>query len=93
MLEKGEGSPIDITEALHWYGKAAQQQVPEAQLRLGDCYMAGRGITQDPDIARSWYERAAALGNAEAVIRLNQLPGKASTQPQHQARDTVAMSS
>jgi TPR repeat protein len=49
------------------------QSVPEAQLRLGDCYSAGRGVARDLDAANAWYAKAAASGNAAAAGRLQQL--------------------
>jgi TPR repeat protein len=57
--------------------KAAQQDMPEAQLMLGDLLSAGRGTDADPEAARLWYEKAAAQGLAAAKGRLGALGARA----------------
>ena len=41
----------------------ARQGDTEAQVRLGDLYAKGRGVTQDHAQARVWYEKAASQGH------------------------------
>jgi TPR repeat protein len=36
--------------------------VPEAQLLLADCYLRGRGVTEDYVLAHVWFNCAAAQG-------------------------------
>ncbi|HXO03131.1 MAG TPA: sel1 repeat family protein, partial [Stellaceae bacterium] len=70
MLAKGDGVEQDNEAALAWCCKAAEQQLPEAEMMLGDLIAAGRGTEADPATARLWYERAAAHGVVAARARL-----------------------
>ena len=36
---------------------------------LGTLYLHGRGVTQDYVWARQWYEKAAAVGDADAHVQ------------------------
>ncbi len=70
----------DIASARLLLQRAAEAQEPEAALMLGTTYdplVIGnhdmRSITPDPALARQWYQKAAALGSADARRRLAQL--------------------
>lgn len=54
-------------EALRLYTKAASAGSAEAQLRLGEMYFYGEGVAVDEKAARSWFDKSATQGNAEAV--------------------------
>jgi serine/threonine protein kinase len=41
-----------------------------AQVRLGDAYAEGRGVERNPATARDWYEKAAMVGEINAMLRL-----------------------
>ncbi len=63
----------DVSGARRFYASAAAQGNATAALALGRLYdptylkqAALGGIDPDPALARHWYERAAALGDAEA---------------------------
>jgi serine/threonine protein kinase len=43
---------------------------PGAQLRLGDAYAEGRGVTRDHAVAEKWYEKAALQGDVDAQRKL-----------------------
>ena len=45
---------------------AAEQGLVEAQYNLGGCYKHGRGVSQDPSEAATWYRKAAEQGHAGA---------------------------
>ena len=40
---------------------------------IGDLYRIGTGVSQDFAEAKGWYEKAAAVGNAVAMIRLGDI--------------------
>ncbi|WP_373874886.1 tetratricopeptide repeat protein, partial [Pseudomonas qingdaonensis] len=72
-LRREEQVDIDQLHQLieHSPGKAAQallaaaaQNVVEAQLLLGQILLDGRGIEQDPALARTWFGIAARQGSA-----------------------------
>jgi uncharacterized protein len=74
VLESG-GSPPNktnvnkskaITDAVHWFEKAAQQGHPDASLALGTAYFLGRGTTLDYSKALHWYTQAAEFGDVAA---------------------------
>jgi TPR repeat protein len=47
MYRKGQGVPLDDTEAAKWCRLAADQGDPDAQAFLGTMYYAGQGVPQD----------------------------------------------
>jgi TPR repeat protein len=70
----------DIAAARQGRERAADAQEAEAALMLGTTYdplVIGnqdmRSITPDPAMARQWYQKAAALGSADARRRLSEL--------------------
>lgn len=48
----------------------AEQGDPDAQFNLGQAYKLGRGVPADLNLARSWYEKAAQQGHAQAQANL-----------------------
>lgn len=46
------------TAVRHW-GKLADHGYPEAQFRLGKCYLKGEGVEEDPEKAYALFKRAA----------------------------------
>ncbi len=49
------------TAAIPWLEKAAEQDVVKAQFLLANAYVAGSGVTADPERAASWYRRGFAI--------------------------------
>jgi uncharacterized protein len=75
MLERGIGGAVNLTEAVQWYQRAAQQNHDDGLFNLGRAYENGIGIGRDLGQARSYYERAAALGSKPARDALSNLGG------------------
>jgi localization factor PodJL len=63
----GEGVTQDVTQAAHWYQKAALAGLAPAQYRLATLFERGRGVPQDAATALIWYQRAAEQGNVKAM--------------------------
>lgn len=59
-------SGIDLAELI----KRAEQGNAQAQLQLGNKYLAGEGIPKDVAKASEWYQKAADQGLSEAQTRL-----------------------
>nr|WP_034909049.1 SEL1-like repeat protein [[Eubacterium] cellulosolvens] len=53
--------------------KAADQGDAQAQINLGCCYTAGRGVTQSYEKAVEWFQKAAEQGNENAKEILKSL--------------------
>jgi TPR repeat protein/outer membrane protein OmpA-like peptidoglycan-associated protein len=70
MLERGEGTPVDLEEAARFYREAAVRGNPEAQNLLGLAYQAGRGLSSDDREAVRWFTAAAKQGSEEARFNL-----------------------
>ncbi len=77
---KGLLAAGDIPPARLLLERAADAQEPGAALLLAQTYdpavlgtQDARNITADPALARTWYQRAAQLGSADAQRRLSQL--------------------
>ena len=70
----------DISGARRLYTLAAENNSGEAALKLGDTYTPDffarhgvEGLQPDMQQARGWYQKAAALGNADAERRMTSL--------------------
>ena len=77
---KGLLAAGDIPPARLLLERAADAQEPGAALMLAQTYDPAvlgtqdtRNVTTDPALARTWYQRAAQLGSADAQRRLSQL--------------------
>lgn len=75
MLQRGNELILakDFSAAQHFYKRAAEIGLPEAALALARTFDPGElarigavGLRPDPEMARTWYEKARALGSAEA---------------------------
>ncbi len=65
----------DLAEktAFQFYKMAATRDHMHGQYMLGDFYENGRGVPENIEIAKEWYEKAAAQGHEEATAALRQL--------------------
>ena len=66
----GRGVIQDEGEAVKWFRRSAEKNLPEAQRKLGHCFAAGRGVEPDGGEAAKWYRRAAEGNDAEAPYNL-----------------------
>lgn len=70
----GVGSvTADFKQAVRWCELAAQSGDAEAQVMMGQLYQRGRGVPLDAQVAKTWYEKAAAQGNVLAKQQLEKL--------------------
>ena len=56
----------DMSKAVYWWTKAAEQGDSSSQYELGVCYYYGNGVTQDYETAVAWYTKAAEQGHPSA---------------------------
>lgn len=66
----GRGCPVDYTQALYWYHKAADAGNMYAPNSIGLCYQKGTGVPKSDELAASWFEKACQKGNPEGAYRL-----------------------
>ena len=66
----GKGVPQDYDEAVKWFRKATEQNVPKAQSNLGVCYANGQGVAKDAVEAAKWYRKAAEQNDAVGQYNL-----------------------
>jgi hypothetical protein len=83
MLQRGNEliGAKDFSAAQHFYKRAAEIGLPEAAVALARTFDPGElarigavGLQPNPEMARTWYEKARALGSAEAdafLLRLS----------------------
>lgn len=62
----GKGVTENLTEAVKWFTRAAEQENVKAENNLGNCYYYGNGVYKDYGEAVKWYTKAAEQGYAEA---------------------------
>jgi len=67
MHQNGWGVPQNLTEAVKWYRKAAEQGAASAQYNLGFMYLNGQGVPQNYAEAEKWYRKAAEQGDVDAL--------------------------
>mmetsp|Transcript_1134 Transcript_1134/g.3389 ORF Transcript_1134/g.3389 Transcript_1134/m.3389 type:complete len:210 (-) Transcript_1134:37-666(-) len=75
MFARGVGCSKDRARALRYLEQAAEGGLPQAMSQLAFLYSSGRGGVggRDPELALEWYEKAAGLGDAEALYQLGVL--------------------
>ena len=72
VFEGGYGStPLRITAREI---RPATKGLPQAQYALGLMYATGKGVGEDIDIAKHWFEKSADQGFAPARMVLDSLP-------------------
>jgi hypothetical protein len=83
MLQRGNEliGAKDFSAAQHFYKRAAEIGLPEAAVALARTFDPGElarigavGLQPNPELARTWYEKARALGSTEAdafLLRLS----------------------
>lgn len=72
MYYKGQGTVKDVDQAIYWYEKAAAQNDPGAQSRLGDIY-SEQNLQSD---ALKWYKKAADLDDKHAQFQCGVIYGE-----------------
>jgi TPR repeat protein/membrane protease YdiL (CAAX protease family) len=73
FYQSGPASTRDLSKAVQWYQKAADQGYARAQADLGNLYEKGLGVPKDLAVAVSWYRKAADQGYARAQANLGYL--------------------
>ena len=95
MLSRGEGAPQNEIEALELFEMAAKSGHEQAQLEAGLIYRDGtRRVRKSPTKALEYLSAAAAQGNAEAELALEELAeqGVTPSEPVEQAPSDQASS-
>jgi len=69
----GLGLPQGQLEVVELFSTAAKGGDPRAMLQLASRHKDGRGVAIDRAQAVIWYQKATALGNAEARPRLEKM--------------------
>lgn len=59
--------PVNVTESITWYKRAAEQDFAEAFYNLGVLYEDGKGFDQNDVEALRHYKKAAELGHGNAM--------------------------
>jgi hypothetical protein len=73
MYRLGEGTDIDLEEAIIWYQRASEQGHTHAQFELAKMYATGQGVSLDPGKAVTLFEAAAKQGHVSAQYNLGQM--------------------
>lgn len=73
MMSEGIGGAKDDVAARNLFQKAALQNHPGALERMGAFAQSGRGGASNYDVAKAYYEKAAALGDEDAKKALERI--------------------
>jgi uncharacterized protein len=68
-----QGGPSNYGEAHRLCGKAAQQKYSPGTCCIGLLSQQGLGVPQDATQAAKWFDEAANMGNAPAMLRLGEM--------------------
>ena len=69
----GLGVKINLSKAVYWFEKAANQGFDNSQYELGLMYATGKGVTQNYQNAIFYWQQAATHGNENAKKALQVL--------------------
>jgi TPR repeat protein len=70
----GQGVAAQEDSAIKWLREAAERDDPRGMTELANAYLRRQGVDRNSDYhAKNWYEKAAALGYAEAIRNLGNL--------------------
>ena len=61
----------DSVEAVKWFRKAAEQNLPAAQSNLGAAYLLGDGVAKDYSEAVKWFRKAAEQNDSQGQYDLS----------------------
>jgi serine/threonine protein kinase/TPR repeat protein len=70
LLSNGLDGPPDLEMALACFTLAAEGDVADAKMALGECYLFGKGTKKDYAVGVKWLKEAAAQNNLRAMNRL-----------------------
>jgi len=73
MFAKGNGTNMDLGQAVGWYEKAASQGHTKAAYKLGLAYYEGSGVRTNARQARKWFSVAADENYAPAQYYLGKI--------------------
>ena len=68
MFYSGKGVRQDDSQALVWFGRAAEAGQPTAQFFLGLHYLYGKGVPVDRARAHAWCDISLSNGYSEALF-------------------------
>ena len=63
----GDGCVQNMEEGIQLLQQAAENDLAAAQFDLGNCYLVGKGIPENEDLAMEWFEKAAENGHEKAL--------------------------
>ena len=88
-LKYKEGTPQlaqNLTEAVKWFEKAANQKDMGAIMEVGLAYRDGLGVDKDLAKAQSWFEQGSKLGDPYAMTALAKLYIADDSQPENMGK-------
>ena len=59
--------------AVYWLELAAKQGFADAMQLLGRCYLEGKGLAKDDNLAIMWIAKAASLGHSIALAQIQSI--------------------
>ena len=73
IYEKGKGQPVDFAKASKLYLLSSQQGHAQSMVQLAGLYFNGLNGDRNEEEAVTWYKKAAALGDRDALYHLGLL--------------------
>ena len=82
----GRAGVRDDSQAVRWFKRAAELELPEAQFNLGVMYATGRGVVREPARAANWFRLSAEQGLADGQHAIGTLYASGSGVPRDQRK-------
>ena len=75
IYAEGKQVPLNYSEAVQWYRKAAEKGLAKAQYNLAVLCDIGQGVAKNESEAAEWYRKAAEQGDPDAQYTLASMYG------------------
>lgn len=82
----GRAGVRDDSQAVRWFKRAAELELPEAQFNLGVMYATGRGVVREPARAANWFRLSAEQGLADGQHAIGTLYASGTGVPRDQRK-------
>ena len=74
LYQTGSGVTQDTDEAIEWYERSAELGDSDGYVNIGTIYFNGQVADKDNKKAKTYWQKAAAMGNQIALNNLKLVP-------------------
>ena len=75
-MGKAQFMMAKFEDPFYWYNKSVKAKYGPAFSKVAECYLHGIGTKQDIELAIEWYNKAVAIGDQNAIIKVKEIKDK-----------------